>query len=431
MVTENYLLESQAVQALAVGELREFVRSQMDLSGMMLFICKRIGQQPVLQRVLRANDKLTLVDRGRLQMQLRNDDERIIGYLVNLEEARPFEAKANFRLGDRVSELNATIKLYFHILDPEKIVRNINQDPLKRLCEEICAELQKLFSTLLRYQDIDTNLAKGEAMATALGDRHHLGLGVEKVSVDFELPETVRKSLEEIVAIQIKRDLEGQKQRDLQDNLEQLERQKSQDIRKEEIAVEIAQATLDAGRKKLQSQIEREAMEAEAEKARESRRMEAETRRKEHELRLLAMQMEHMDPHNPASLLVQDAEFRRSYLQMVHTQEMEKIRRMADVQVQQMDQDKQIELRYAEARLQLIQEYLKKKGDILEQDELERLVEMLDKGRPDPGAGSRRLLEAPVASQPRPRPAAVVKEEHMQGEEVLEGKWAVAEAPAE
>ena len=87
MANENYLLNSQAVQALDVVELREFVRSQMDLSGMMLFICKRIGQQPVLQRVLRASDKLTLVDRGRLQMQLRNDDERIIGYLVNLEEA--------------------------------------------------------------------------------------------------------------------------------------------------------------------------------------------------------------------------------------------------------------------------------------------------------------------------------------------------------
>ena len=289
MASENYLLNSQAVQALDVVELREFVRSQMDLSGMMLFICKRIGQQPVPQRVLRASDKLSTLDRARLQMQLRNDDERTIGYLVNLEEARPFETKANFRLGDRVSELNATIKLYFHILDPEKIVRNINQDPLKRLCEEIGAELQKFFSTLLRYQEIDTNLAKGEAMAMALGDRPHLGLGVEKVALDFELPEAVRKSLEEIVAIQIKRDLEAQKQRDLQDSLDQLESQKSQDIRKEEIAVEIAQATLDASRKKLQSQIQREEMEAEAEKARESHRMEAETRRKEHELRLLAM----------------------------------------------------------------------------------------------------------------------------------------------
>ena len=416
MANENYLLNSQAVQALDVVELREFVRSQMDLSGMMLFICKRIGQQPVPQRVLRASDKLSTLDRARLQMQLRNDDERTIGYLVNLEEARPFETKANFRLGDRVSELNATIKLYFHILDPEKIVRNINQDPLKRLCEEIGAELQKFFSTLLRYQEIDTNLAKGEAMAMALGDRPHLGLGVEKVALDFELPEAVRKSLEEIVAIQIKRDLEAQKQRDLQDSLDQLENQKSQDIRKEEIAVEIAQATLDASRKKLQSQIQREEMEAEAEKARESHRMEAETRRKEHELRLLAMQMEHMDPKNPASLLVQDPEFRRSYLQMVHTQEMEKIRRMADMQVQQMDQDKQLELRYAEARLQLIQEFLQRKGDILEQEELERLVDMLDKGRPDVGTGSRRLLTAappPAASAARPG-----------DDEPIEGEWA-------
>ena len=416
MANENYLLNSQAVQALDVVELREFVRSQMDLSGMMLFICKRIGQQPVPQRVLRASDKLSALDRARLQMQLRNDDERTIGYLVNLEEARPFETKANFRLGDRVSELNATIKLYFHILDPEKIVRNINQDPLKRLCEEIGAELQKFFSTLLRYQEIDTNLAKGEAMAMALGDRPHLGLGVEKVALDFELPEAVRKSLEEIVAIQIKRDLEAQKQRDLQDSLDQLESQKSQDIRKEEIAVEIAQATLDASRKKLQSQIQREEMEAEAEKARESHRMEAETRRKEHELRLLAMQMEHMDPKNPASLLVQDPEFRRSYLQMVHTQEMEKIRRMADMQVQQMDQDKQLELRYAEARLQLIQEFLQRKGDILEQEELERLVDMLDKGRPDVGTGSRRLLTAappPAASAARPG-----------DDEPIEGEWA-------
>ncbi|WP_423225864.1 hypothetical protein [Candidatus Amarolinea aalborgensis] len=416
MANENYLLNSQAVQALDVVELREFVRSQMDLSGMMLFICKRIGQQPVPQRVLRASDKLSTLDRARLQMQLRNDDERTIGYLVNLEEARPFETKANFRLGDRVSELNATIKLYFHILDPEKIVRNINQDPLKRLCEEIGAELQKFFSTLLRYQEIDTNLAKGEAMAMALGDRPHLGLGVEKVALDFELPEAVRKSLEEIVAIQIKRDLEAQKQRDLQDSLDQLESQKSQDIRKEEIAVEIAQATLDASRKKLQSQIQREEMEAEAEKARESHRMEAETRRKEHELRLLAMQMEHMDPKNPASLLVQDPEFRRSYLQMVHTQEMEKIRRMADMQVQQMDQDKQLELRYAEARLQLIQEFLQRKGDILEQEELERLVDMLDKGRPDVGTGSRRLLTAappPAASAARPG-----------DDEPIEGEWA-------
>ena len=416
MANENYLLNSQAVQALDVVELREFVRSQMDLSGMMLFICKRIGQQPVPQRVLRASDKLSTLDRARLQMQLRNDDERTIGYLVNLEEARPFETKANFRLGDRVSELNATIKLYFHILDPEKIVRNINQDPLKRLCEEIGAELQKFFSTLLRYQEIDTNLAKGEAMAMALGDRPHLGLGVEKVALDFELPEAVRKSLEEIVAIQIKRDLEAQKQRDLQDSLDQLENQKSQDIRKEEIAVEIAQATLDASRKKLQSQIQREEMEAEAEKARESHRMEAETRRKEHELRLLAMQMEHMDPKNPASLLVQDPEFRRSYLQMVHTQEMEKIRRMADMQVQQMDQDKQLELRYAEARLQLIQEFLQKKGDILEQDELERLVDMLDKGRPDAGAGSRRLLTA--------APTAAASPARQGDDEPIEGEWA-------
>jgi len=349
-------------------------------------------------------------------MQLRNDDERTIGYLVNLEEARPFETKANFRLGDRVSELNATIKLYFHILDPEKIVRNINQDPLKRLCEEIGAELQKFFSTLLRYQEIDTNLAKGEAMAMALGDRPHLGLGVEKVALDFELPEAVRKSLEEIVAIQIKRDLEAQKQRDLQDSLDQLESQKSQDIRKEEIAVEIAQATLDASRKKLQSQIQREEMEAEAEKARESHRMEAETRRKEHELRLLAMQMEHMDPKNPASLLVQDPEFRRSYLQMVHTQEMEKIRRMADMQVQQMDQDKQLELRYAEARLQLIQEFLQRKGDILEQEELERLVDMLDKGRPDVGTGSRRLLMA--------APTAAASPVRHGDDEPIEGEWA-------
>jgi len=416
MTNENYLLNSQAVQVLDVVELREFVRSQMDLSGMMLFICKRIGQQPVPQRVLRSSDKLSAFDRTKLQMQLRTDEERAVGYLVNLEEARPFETKANFRLGDRVSELNATIKLYFHILDPEKIVRNINQDPLKRLCEEIGAELQKFFSTLLRYQEIDTNLARGEAMAMALGDRPHLGLGVERVALDFELPEAVRKSLEEIVAIQIKRDLEAQKQRDLQDSLDQLENQKSQDIRKEEIAVEIAQATLDASRKKLQSQIQREEMEAEAEKARESHRMEAETRRKEHELRLLAMQMEHMDPKNPASLLVQDPEFRRSYLQMVHTQEMEKIRRMADMQVQQMDQDKQLELRYAEARLQLIQEFLQKKGDILEQDELERLVDMLDKGRPDPGAGSRRLLTAapaPAASPARPG-----------DDEPIEGEWA-------
>lgn len=396
MTSENYLLASQAVQALDVVELREFVRSQMDLSGMMLFICKRIGQQPVPQRVLRSSDKLSAFDRTRLQMQLRNDEERAVGYLVNLEEARPFETKADFRLGDRVSALSATIKLYFHILDPEKIVRNINQDPLKRLCEEIGAELQKFFSTLLRYQDVDINLARGEAMATALGDRPHLGLGVERVALDFELPEAVRKSLEEIVGIQIKRDLEAQKQRDLQDSLDQLESQKSQDIRKEEIAVEIAQATLQASRKKLQSQIEREEMEAEAEKARESRRMEAETRRKEHELRLLTMQMEHMDPQNPASLLVQDPEFRRSYLQMVHTQEMEKIRRMADMQVQQQDQDKQLELRYAEARLQLIQEYLKKKGDILEQDELERLVDMLDKGRAETvNGGGRRLLAGP------------------------------------
>ena len=426
MGTENYLLESQAVQALGVAELREFVRSQMDLSGMMLLICKRIGQQPVTQRILRASDKLSVLDRGRLQMQLRNDDERMVGYLVNLEEARPFEAKASFRLGDRVSELTATIKIYFHILDAEKVVRNINQDPLQRLCEEICAELQKFFSTLLRYQDIDTNLARGEALATALGDRPHLGLGVEKVSVDFELPEVVRKSLEEIVASQIKRDLESQKQRDLQDTLEQLERKKSQDIRKEEIAVEISQAALEAGRKKLQSEMEREALEAEAEKARETRRMEAEMRRKEHELRLLAMQVQHMDPNNPASLLVQDAEFRRSYLQMVHTQEMEKIRRMADMQVQQMDQDKHLELRYAEARLQLIQEYLKKKGEILEQGELERLVEMLDRGRPDPAAGSRRLLEAgPTAPQP-----AVVKEEEVKKEEVIEGQWTAA-MPAE
>ena len=416
MTNENYLLNSQAVQVLDVVELREFVRSQMDLSGMMLFICKRIGQQPVPQRVLRSSDKLSAFDRTKLQMQLRTDEERAVGYLVNLEEARPFETKANFRLGDRVSELNATIKLYFHILDPEKIVRNINQDPLKRLCEEIGAELQKFFSTLLRYQEIDTNLARGEALAMALGDRPHLGLGVERVALDFELPEAVRKSLEEIVAIQIKRDLEAQKQRDLQDSLDQLENQKSQDIRKEEIAVEIAQATLDASRKKLQSQIQREEMEAEAEKARESHRMEAETRRKEHELRLLAMQMEHMDPKNPASLLVQDPEFRRSYLQMVHTQEMEKIRRMADMQVQQMDQDKQLELRYAEARLQLIQEFLQKKGDILEQDELERLVDMLDKGRPDPGAGSRRLLTAapaPAASPARPG-----------DDEPIEGEWA-------
>ena len=61
----------------------------------------------------------------------------------------------------------------------------------------------------------------------------------------------------------------------------------------------MAEATLDAGRKKLQSQIEREEMEAEAEKARESRRMEAETRRKEHELRLLAMQIAlDLDRHN-------------------------------------------------------------------------------------------------------------------------------------
>jgi len=416
MASENYLLNSQAVQALDVVELREFVRSQMDLSGMMLFICKRIGQQPVPQRVLRASDKLSTLDRARLQMQLRNDDERTIGYLVNLEEARPFETKANFRLGDRVSELNATIKLYFHILDPEKIVRNINQDPLKRLCEEIGAELQKFFSTLLRYQEIDTNLAKGEAMAMALGDRPHLGLGVEKVALDFELPEAVRKSLEEIVAIQIKRDLEAQKQRDLQDSLDQLESQKSQDIRKEEIAVEIAQATLDASRKKLQSQIQREEMEAEAERARESHRMEAETRRKEHELRLLAMQMEHMDPKNPASLLVQDPEFRRSYLQMVHTQEMEKIRRMADMQVQQMDQDKQLELRYAEARLQLIQEFLQRKGDILEQEELERLVDMLDKGRPDVGAGSRRLLTA--------APVAAASPVRQGDDEPIEGEWA-------
>jgi hypothetical protein len=417
MTSENYLLNSQAVQVLDVVELREFVRSQMDLSGMMLFICKRIGQQPVPQRVLRSSDKLSAFDRTKLQMQLRNDEERAVGYLVNLEEARPFETKANFRLGDRVSELNATIKLYFHILDPEKIVRNINQDPLKRLCEEIGAELQKFFSTLLRYQEIDTNLAKGEAMAMALGDRPHLGLGVERVALDFELPEAVRKSLEEIVAIQIKRDLEAQKQRDLQDSLDQLENQKSQDIRKEEIAVEIAQATLDASRKKLQSQIQREEMEAEAERARESHRMEAETRRKEHELRLLAMQMEHMDPKNPASLLVQDPEFRRSYLQMVHTQEMEKIRRMADMQVQQQDQDKQLELRYAEARLQLIQEYLKKKGDILEQDELERLVDMLDKGRPDVGTGSRRLLTAaPIAAAASPvRPG---------DDEPIEGEWA-------
>lgn len=396
MDSDNYLLKSQAVQALDVVELREFVRSQMDLSGMMLFICKRIGQQPVPQRVLRSSDKLSPLDRTRLQMQLRTEDERVMGYLVNLEEARPFETRATFRLGDRVSELNATIKLYFHVLDPEKIVRNINQDPLKRLCEEIGAELQKFFSTLLRYQDIDTNLARGEALAMALGDRPHLGLGVERVALDFELPEAVRKSLEEIVAIQIKRDLEAQKQRDLQDSLHQLENQKSQDIRKEEIAVEIAQATLQASRKKLQSQMEREEMEAEAEKARESRRMEAETRRKEHELRLLAMQMEHMDPHNPASLLVQDPEFRRSYLQMVHTQEMEKIRRMADMQVQQQDQDKQLELRYAEARLQLIQEYLKTKGDILEQDELERLVDMLDKGRVETISGGRRLLAGPA-----------------------------------
>ncbi len=396
MDSDNYLLKSQAVQALDVVELREFVRSQMDLSGMMLFICKRIGQQPVPQRVLRSSDKLSPLDRTRLQMQLRTEDERVMGYLVNLEEARPFETRATFRLGDRVSELNATIKLYFHVLDPEKIVRNINQDPLKRLCEEIGAELQKFFSTLLRYQDIDTNLARGEALAMALGDRPHLGLGVERVALDFELPEAVRKSLEEIVAIQIKRDLEAQKQRDLQDSLNQLENQKSQDIRKEEIAVEIAQATLQASRKKLQSQMEREEMEAEAEKARESRRMEAETRRKEHELRLLAMQMEHMDPHNPASLLVQDPEFRRSYLQMVHTQEMEKIRRMADMQVQQQDQDKHLELRYAEARLQLIQEYLKKKGDILEQDELERLVDMLDKGRVETISGGRRLLAGPA-----------------------------------
>ena len=416
MASENYLLGSQAVQALDVVELREFVRSQMDLSGMMLFICKRIGQQPVPQRVLRASDKLSTFDRARLQMRLRSDDERTIGYLVNLEEARPFETKANFRLGDRVSELNATIKLYFHILDPEKIVRNINQDPLKRLCEEIGAELQKFFSTLLRYQEIDTNLAKGEAMAMALGDRPHLGLGVEKVALDFELPEAVRKSLEEIVAIQIKRDLEAQKQRDLQDSLDQLESQKSQDIRKEEIAVEIAQATLDASRKKLQSQIQREEMEAEAEKARESHRMEAETRRKEHELNLLTMQMEHMDPQNPASLLVQDPEFRRSYLQMVHTQEMEKIRRMADMQVQQMDQDKQLELRYAEARLQLIQEFLQRKGDILEQEELERLVDMLDKGRPDAGMGSRRLLTA--------APTVATSPGRHGDDEPIEGEWA-------
>lgn len=416
MTNENYLLNSQAVQVLDVVELREFVRSQMDLSGMMLFICKRIGQQPVPQRVLRSSDKLSAFDRTKLQMQLRTDEERAVGYLVNLEEARPFETKANFRLGDRVSELNATIKLYFHILDPEKIVRNINQDPLKRLCEEIGAELQKFFSTLLRYQEIDTNLARGEAMAMALGDRPHLGLGVERVALDFELPEAVRKSLEEIVAIQIKRDLEAQKQRDLQDSLDQLENQKSQDIRKEEIAVEIAQATLDASRKKLQSQIQREEMEAEAEKARESHRMEAETRRKEHELRLLAMQMEHMDPKNPASLLVQDPEFRRSYLQMVHTQEMEKIRRMADMQVQQMDQDKQLELRYAEARLQLIQEFLQKKGDILEQDELERLVDMLDKGRPDVGTGSRRLLMA--------APTAAASPVRHGDDEPIEGEWA-------
>jgi hypothetical protein len=39
-------------------------------------------------------------------------------------------------------------------------------------------------------------------------------------------------------------------------------------------------------------------------------------------------------------------------------------------------------LRFAEARLELIRNFLNAKGEILEREDLERLLQMLDEGRP-------------------------------------------------
>jgi hypothetical protein len=376
---ENYLLSSNAVKLLGPAELQEFGRSpNMDLTGLVLVVCKMIGTQPVPQRVLRAGDRLSGMDRLQLWIGL----DRYVGYLVSTGEARPFSFQATFRLSDNVSELDTTIELYFRILDVEKVVRDVEHDPLKRLCGEVRAELRKFFKRIPHYQDVAARIGEGESQVEALGERPHLGLAVERASIDFQLPEHVRLPLGEIVKSQIQRDLEEQKRLDSEANLAKLEAEKREAIRKEEIAIEIEAAKLRASQSVLDSQRERERLEAEVERERIERQLALERQRKAHELDLLQMEMKSVDPNNPVALLLRDPEFRRSYLEMLHNQEMEKIKQMSAMQVKQIEQDKQIELRFAEARLELIRNFLNAKGEILEREDLERLLQMLDEGRP-------------------------------------------------
>lgn len=386
---DNYLLQSGAVRTLYAQDLKDFVASRtIDLTDLILVVCKRVGTQAVPQRVLTANDRLSLLERR----QLSSGSEKQVGFMVNLSAARPFRFESRFRLGDHVSEIAATVDIYFHVLDAEKVVRNLDQDPLRQLCDEMRAELRKFFKRIGRYQDVGERLGEAEAVAGAIGERPVLGLALEQVTIDYELPEEVRKSLEGIVGHQLERDMEDQKRLDSEVTLARLEAEKRETIRRQQIEVEIELAMLRASQDKIASQRERARLEAETE--RERARLEAEaarerleheleidTRRKEHQLQMQQREMATIDPNNPASLLLHDPEFRRSYLQMLHAQEMEKIKRLGDMQVKQIEQDKQIELRYAEARLELIRNFLAAKGEILEQEELERLIQMLDEGR--------------------------------------------------
>ena len=386
---DNYLLMSGAVRTLYAQDLKDFVSSgTIDLTDLILVVCKRVGTQAVPQRMLTANDRLSLLERR----QLSSGSEKQVGFMVNMSAARPFRFESRFRLGDHVSEIATTVDIYFHVLDADKVVRNLDQDPLRQLCDEIRAELRKFFKRIARYQDVGERLGEAEALAGTIGHRVELGLALEQVTIDYELPEEVRKSLEGIVGRQIERDLEDQKRLDSEVTLARLEADKRETIRRQQIEVEIELALLHASQEKIESQRERARLEAETERerarleaegARErlEHELEIESRRKAHQLQMLQQEMATIDPNNPASLLLHDPEFRRSYLQMLHAQEMEKIKRLGEMQVKQIEQDKQIELRYAEARLELIRNFLNAKGEILEQEELERLIQMLDEGR--------------------------------------------------
>lgn len=438
---DNYLLMSGAVRTLYAQDLKDFVSSgTIDLTDLILVVCKRVGTQAVPQRVLTANDRLSLLERR----QLSSGSEKQVGFMVNMSTARPFRFDSRFRLGDHVSEIAATVDIYFHVLDAEKVVRNLDQDPLRQLCDEMRAELRKFFKRIGRYQDVSERLNEAEAVAGAIGERPALGLALEQVTIDYELPEEVRKSLEGIVGHQLERDLEDQKRLDSEVTLARLEADKRETIRRQQIEVEIELAMLRASQDKIASQRERARLEAETE--RERARLEAEaarerleheleidTRRKNHQLEMLQREMATIDPNNPASLLLHDPEFRRSYLQMLHAQEMEKIKRLGEMQVKQIEQDKQIELRYAEARLELIRNFLNAKGEILEQEELERLIQMLDEGRS--GTMSNRPIISGLIAGSVTRPGTnadsgeSIDPMRRDGTEtIIEGEWSAADS---